>query len=231
MKAVNKILRVLVMVFGLASLVLFFTKFANVVLGDANASFVGAQLAFGSKATVGETVHNLETSGHLTFCFWLTAIAALLSFFTFKSKKIRYAVSGLAIADAIYLLVIRLRGAYKFVDIRPLDWNKVTSLEFTPFVTFLVIALVLFAICAVAHLLLDDYIEVMDSNGDKLTIPKRVVRFLRDYKSEGKKIVWPTFKDVVKNTIVVLIMCLVVGALIWIVDFGLGQLLNLILGV
>ena len=150
---------------------------------------------------------------------------------TFKSKKIRYAVSGLAIVDAIYLLVIALGKPAKFVDIRPLDWNKVTSLEFTPFVIFLVIAAFLLAIAAVAHLLLDDYIEVMESNGYKLTIPKRIVRFLRDYKSEGKKIVWPNIKDVVKNTVVVLIMCLVVGALIWIVDFGLGQLLNLILGV
>ena len=42
--------------------------------------------------------------------------------------------------------------------------------------------------------------------------------------------VWPGIKDVLKNTLIVLVMCLLVGALIWLVDFGLGQLLGLILG-
>ena len=91
--------------------------------------------------------------------------------------------------------------------------------------------MVAFAILAVAYLLLDDYLEVLASKGEKLTIPKRIVRFFRDYKSEVKKIVWPGIKDVMKNTVIVLVMCLLVGALIWIVDFGLGELLSLILGV
>jgi preprotein translocase subunit SecE len=79
-------------------------------------------------------------------------------------------------------------------------------------------------------LLIDDYIEVAESKGAKLTIPKRIVRFFRDYKSEVKKIVWPGYKDVIKNTVIVLIMCLIIGLLIWAVDFGLGQLVQLILG-
>ena len=58
----------------------------------------------------------------------------------------------------------------------------------------------------------------------------KVGKFFRDYKSEYKKIVWPNLKDVLKNTFIVLVMCLIIGALIWIVDFGLGQLLSLILG-
>ena len=88
----------------------------------------------------------------------------------------------------------------------------------------------MFTIASIAYLLIDDYIEVLESKGEKLTICKRVIRFLRDYKSEYKKIVWPSLKDVVKNTVIVLIMCLLIGALIWVVDFGLGQLLSLILG-
>lgn len=231
MKTVNKILRVLVMVFGLASIVLFFTQFANVTMGEVSKGFVGAQLGFGSKVTIEGTAYDMAKSAHILFCFWLTVIAAVMSFFSFKSKKLRYAVSGIAIIDAIYLFVIRIVGPYKFVDIRPLKWENVSNLEFTPFVLILAIVAALFAILAVAYLLLDDYLEVLDSKGEKLTIPKRIVRFFRDYKSEGKKIVWPNLKDVTKNTIVVLVMCLIVGALIWIVDFGLGQLLNLILGV
>ena len=231
MKAVNKILRVLVMVFGLASVVLFFTDLVSISLGDVSGKFVGAELAFGSKVTIGGTAYNMARSAHIFFCFLLTAIAAILSFFTFKSKKIRYAVSGIAIVDAVYMLVINLKDTARYVDIRPLKWADVTKLEYTSLMLILSIALIVFAILAVAHLLLDDYLEVLASKGEKLTIPKRIVRFIRDYKSEGKKIVWPGIKDVAKNTLVVLVMCLIVGALIWIVDFGLAKLLNLILGV
>ncbi|MBE6727243.1 MAG: preprotein translocase subunit SecE [Ruminococcaceae bacterium] len=105
----------------------------------------------------------------------------------------------------------------------------VTELEYTIFVWICVIALFLFAAFAIAYLLIDDYIEVAASKGEKLTIPKRVVRFFRDYKSEVKKIVWPGPRDIVKNTLIVLIMCLLIGALIWVFDFGLGKLLELIL--
>ncbi|MBQ7105929.1 MAG: preprotein translocase subunit SecE [Clostridia bacterium] len=59
---------------------------------------------------------------------------------------------------------------------------------------------------------------------------KRVIRFLRDYKSEVKKIVWPSLKDVVKNTLIVLIICVIIGVFIWLADFGLAKLLDLILG-
>ena len=90
------------------------------------------------------------------------------------------------------------------------------------------IALVLAAVFAIAYLFIDDYIEAKASNGK--TIWQKVVLFLRDNKSELKKIVWPSLHDVIKNTITVLVMCLVIGALIWVIDFGLGQLLNLILG-
>ncbi len=231
MKTVNKILRVLVMVFGLASVVLFFTNFATIAMDGVSKSFVAAQLGFGSKVTIEGTVYDMARSAHIQFCFWLTLIPFVMSIFSYKSKKLRYAVPAVALVDAIYMLVIFLSKPQKFVDIRPLSYDKISSIEYAPTALILVIALIVFAILAVAYLLLDDYLEVLASKGEKLTIPKRIVRFFRDYKSEVKKIVWPNIKDVAKNTVVVLVMCLIVGALIWIVDFGLGQLLNLILGV
>ena len=79
--------------------------------------------------------------------------------------------------------------------------------------------------------LIDDYIEVKEAGDGRLTIPKRIVRFFRDYKSEVKKIVWPGLNEVVKNTGIVLIMCLIIGALIWVIDFGLAELLHLVLGI
>ena len=230
MKTVNKICRILTVVFGLASLVLFFTNFVNITMGDVSKDFVGAQLAFGSEVDIAGTKYDMAKSADILLCFWLTVIAFAMSIFSFKSKKLRYAAPGFGIVTTIYMLVICLSGPFKFVDVRPLAYEDITSMTYSPFVLFAVIALALFTIAGVAYLLIDDYIEVLASKGEKLTIPKRIVRFLRDYKSEYKKIVWPGLRDVIKNTVIVLIMCLIIGALIWIVDFGLGQLLNLILG-
>ncbi|MBR3968501.1 MAG: preprotein translocase subunit SecE [Clostridia bacterium] len=69
----------------------------------------------------------------------------------------------------------------------------------------------------------------MQSKGAKRTIMQRVIGFFKDYKSESKKIVWPGLRDVVKNTVIVLVMCLLVGAFIWILDKGLAELIGLIL--
>ena len=229
MKTLNKICQVLAIVLGLASLVLFFTDFAAIVTDGATEKLVGAQLAFGSKyTTAAGTAYDMAKSAQILFCFWLTAIAAVMSIFSFKSKKLRYAVPGLGVVSAVYMLVMRLSSAGKFVDSRPMA--NVTSVSYTAFVWMLVIALFLFVIASAAYLLNDDYIEVAASKGEKLTIPKRIIRFFKDYKSEVKKIVWPGLKEVIKNTVIVLIMCLLVGVLIWLIDFGLGQLLNLVLG-
>lgn len=230
MKALNKVLRFLVTVFGLGALVLFFMDFAAITVGDANPSnVVGAVLAFGSKATVAGVEYNMAVSADLQFCFWLAAIATVMSAFSFKSKKLRYAVPGFGVVAAVYMLVIALSNPWKFIDTRPIE-DTIYKMDYTAFVLLAALALVVFTVLAVAYLLVDDYIEVTESKDGKLTIPKRIVRFFRDYKSETKKIVWPGIKDVLKNTAIVLIMCLLVGALIWLVDWGLGSLLELILG-
>lgn len=228
MKAVNKICQILTAVLGLASLVLFFVDFATIVTGGNAKDFVAAQLAFGSKVTIAGAEYDMAKSADILLCFWLTAISFLMSVFSFKSKGLRYAVPGLGIITAVYMWIIALSHPTNFVDKRPL--LNVSEITYTPFVLILAVAITLFTIVAVAYLLIDDYLEVLASKSEKLTIPKRIVRFFRDYKSEVKKIVWPGIKDVVKNTVITLIMCLLVGILIWVVDFGLGQLLNLILG-
>ena len=65
----------------------------------------------------------------------------------------------------------------------------------------------------------------------KLSFFGKVKKFFRDYKSEVKKIVWPNFKFVLKNTIVVLVICAILGVFIWLLDLGLLELIGLILGV
>ncbi len=228
MKAVNKICRFAAILFGLASIVLFFTDFATLTIGGENYDFVGSVLAFGSKATVGKVEYDMARSADILLCFWVTVIAAVISIFSFKSKKLRYAAPGFGAVAGIYMLVIALSNPGSFVDRRPI--TNVSEIAYTPFVLITAIALLVFTVLALAYLLIDDYLEVLASKGEKLTICKRIIRFFRDYKSEVKKIVWPGIKDVIKNTVIVLIMCLLVGIIIWLVDFGLGQLLNLVLG-
>lgn len=228
MKTVNRICQILVIVFGVASLVLFFTRFATVISSGNEVNLVGAQLGFGGKITAAGTEYKLAKSSDILFCFILTVLSAVFGVISFKSKKLRYAAPFVGIIDAVYMLVIALSNPYAFVDKRPLP--DVTGITYSPFVLITAILLFAFTAAAVAYLLIDDYLEVKAAGGSKLTIPKRIIRFFRDYKSEIKKIVWPGWKDVAKNTVIVLIMCLIIGALIWLIDFGLGRLLELILG-
>lgn len=236
MKTVNKICQVLAILFGLASFVLFFFDFATLTNAADTYTLTGAQLAFGTTAELTKDVTaNMAVSADLLFCLILTLIGLVCSVLSFKKKGFRYAASGFGLASAIYMLVVRLSTAWKFVDTRAeLSDEKfsyfVTDVKYTSFVLFIVIALFLFAIAAIANLLISDAIEVAESKGAKKTIFKRIVLFFRDYKSEVKKIVWPGLKEVAKNTVIVLIMCLIVGALIWLVDFGLGSLIDWILG-
>ncbi len=52
---------------------------------------------------------------------------------------------------------------------------------------------------------------------------KSIGRFFKDLRGETKKIVWPGRKMVIKSTGVVLAVILVVGAGIWVLDFGLSK--------
>jgi len=48
---------------------------------------------------------------------------------------------------------------------------------------------------------------------------KKAKRFWKDFRGESKKIVWPDFKTVMKNTGIVLVTVVVIGAMVWILDF------------
>jgi len=56
-------------------------------------------------------------------------------------------------------------------------------------------------------------------------------RYFRELRSELKKVVWPTPKQVIKNTLIVLACVIVVGVFIWLFDFvantGITALINL----
>lgn len=52
---------------------------------------------------------------------------------------------------------------------------------------------------------------------------KSIASFFKSVKAEGKKVTWAKGKDVLKNTIVVLIVCVIVGIAIFAVDTALTQ--------
>ena len=66
-------------------------------------------------------------------------------------------------------------------------------------------------------------------NGENDAKTEKSVKFLRDLKGEFKKITWPTFPSVVRNTGVTLALCAVFGLIICLIDLGLGQLIKLLL--
>ena len=228
MKAVNKICQILAVLFSLGSLVLFFTKFATITNAAGSEALAGTVLAFGSKIEFAGVEYDMAKSADILFCFLLNAVGFVMSIFSFKSKSLRYTAPAIGLISGVYMLVIALSDPWKFIDKRPIE--GVTEITYESAVLFAAIALLLFAVASAAYLFIDDYIEVKASKGAKRTIMQRVIGFLRDYKSEVKKIVWPGINMVLKNTLIVLVMCLLIGALIWLLDFGLAQLLKLITG-
>ncbi len=64
----------------------------------------------------------------------------------------------------------------------------------------------------------------------KPNIFARIKDWFTDMKAELKRVVWPSFKKVRQNTIIVLIFVFVVGAVIWVLDWlfssGIALLIN-----
>lgn len=56
-----------------------------------------------------------------------------------------------------------------------------------------------------------------------------VRRWFRELRSESKKIIWPSASQVVNNTLIVIVAILIVGVLVWIVDFGFQALRDLLI--
>ena len=57
----------------------------------------------------------------------------------------------------------------------------------------------------------------------------KLTRFLREVRSELKKISWPSKKELTANTIVVLVSVFLAATVIWIIDGFFAQILKAIL--
>ena len=62
----------------------------------------------------------------------------------------------------------------------------------------------------------------------KLGFGKRVAKWFREMKSELKKVVWPSGKQLVNNTLIVLGAVLVVGIIVVFFDWAAGQGVSLL---
>jgi len=231
MKTIYQICRFLTAALSVCALVLFFFTFVNVTVGQEVLKISGADMVFGT--TVGKN-YDLQGSSYLAFTFALVALSAVTAVFAIFSKKgngarvASFVSSGIA---GIIMLVAALSKVLKFADLRPII-TKETASEFTlayePIV--LIAALVILAsfVIGVLTWLVNDYILVLASKGQRISIFGKVVNFFRENIAEIKKIVWPNGKTVLRNSIIVLILCAILGAFIWIVDFALGELVKFI---
>ena len=71
-----------------------------------------------------------------------------------------------------------------------------------------------------------------DKKDDKKAKPglfARVGKWLKDMKSELKKVQWPTRKQTINNTLIVIACVIVVGVFIWIFDYIGGSALDVLL--
>jgi len=57
----------------------------------------------------------------------------------------------------------------------------------------------------------------------------RLTRFLREVRSELKKVSWPSKKELTANTIVVLVSVFFAATMIWIIDGFFAQILKVLL--
>jgi len=61
-------------------------------------------------------------------------------------------------------------------------------------------------------------------------IAEKIVRFLKEAKIELKKVTWPTPRQTLASTSVVIIVVIIVSIFLGIVDFGLAKAIRLVLG-
>lgn len=59
-------------------------------------------------------------------------------------------------------------------------------------------------------------------------VPTSIAKFFRDTKGEFRKISWPTFSAVVRNTGITLAVCALLGVAIILIDAGLSALIELL---
>ena len=58
---------------------------------------------------------------------------------------------------------------------------------------------------------------------------EKIIAFFEDVVKEMKKVTWPTKENLQESTVVVLVVCLVIAAFVYVIDQGLSFVLKYIL--
>ena len=61
-----------------------------------------------------------------------------------------------------------------------------------------------------------------EATASKKKSGNKIIKFFKEVKSEMKKVVWPSKKQVIKNTLIVIAAVIIIGIVIWILDFVFG---------
>lgn len=67
------------------------------------------------------------------------------------------------------------------------------------------------------------------AKGEKTGFVERIKKFYRGISGELKKVHWPNRKEVISYTTIVLVSVVLVGAIIWVFDSGLSQVMSLLI--
>ena len=227
MKTIRAILRILAFVLSLASVVLFFFPFVNINITGAEGSPFspsGINLAFGS--AINGT--DLQISSYYLVVLILGVLTAVCSAFGIKKTASGVWALILGAVNGALFTYVNAQGGQAFVDIRDLSsLGKFAGTSKTLFSWLAVGCVLAGVVITVIALLVNDAIKVRETG--KKSIYAKCITFCKDYKSEIKKITWPSWATLVKNTVVVIVISLIVGAFIWLLDWGLGALLNWVL--
>ncbi len=137
----------------------------------------------------------------------------------------------LAVAGLLTVLVTFLSSLNIFSDMSALGFSAWIGRFFAPeFLTgkkiAFFIAVVLFVVGVICFFVGRARAKKTGKQDAKAS---KSIKFLRDLKGEFKKITWPTFPAVVRNTGVTLVLCAILGLIICLIDLGLGALIDLML--
>lgn len=55
-------------------------------------------------------------------------------------------------------------------------------------------------------------------------------KYFRETRAEMKKVSWPTRQELIQHTGVVLTSIVIIGAYLWVIDTGMGEVLKIVLG-
>ena len=228
MKIAGIILRVLAVVLAIATFATFFFPFVNVSLSGKEANLNGWECAMGGDlSALGAGYESFKGLYFLAALLLILATAAAMVTALFSKKK---GWNGTALVTGVLAVILMMIVYFaspisSYVDmgtLTSLAGKGIAKLAYTNFMMFAAIGSVATVVVNAAGILVYDA-AVCKQTGD-LTILQKVFKFLREYKSELKKVVWPGPRSVVKNTLVVLGFCAIALIIIALADFGLMKL-------